>query len=78
LARLTDVIKGIISPRLVQELPGHIRDELELWEIDPSNYRQEIEDLLQHYRREGMSESDLRKAKKIFTDKGLGDRTRGA
>jgi hypothetical protein len=50
---------------------------LDLWEIDPSNYRHEIEVVLAHYRRKGMSEADLRKAKKIFTDKGLGDRIRG-
>jgi len=76
--RLIDFIKDKITPTLLRELPGQIRDDLSSWEIDPANYRQEINGLLAYYRNEGMSKSELNKAKKIFTDNDLINRVRGS
>jgi hypothetical protein len=78
LARLIDFIKDKISPRLLRELPGRIRDELAGWEIDPARYREEINDLLAYYEEQGLSKSDRNKAKKILTDNDLINRVRGS
>jgi len=75
MARLTDVLK--LPATLRQELPGPIRDELDDWDVDPANLRGEIDDLLEEYRKRGLSKSDLNKAKKILTDKSLFNRVTG-
>ena len=78
MARLSDILHGRISARLIKELPGQIREELDEWEIDPLEFRQEIETILRYYETErGMLKADLNKAKKILTDQDLNDRVRG-
>jgi hypothetical protein len=78
MARLSDILHGKISGRLIKELPGQIREELDDWDVDPLQFRQEIETILRYYESErGMLKADLNKAKKILTDQDLNDRVRG-
>ena len=78
MARLSDVLHGRISARLLKEPPAQLREELDDWEIDPAHFRQEIETLLRYYEvARGMLKADLNKAKKILTDQDLSNRVRG-
>lgn len=78
MARLSDILHGKISARLIKELPGQIREELDDWDVDPLQFRQEIETILRYYETErGMLKADVNKAKKILTDQDLNDRVRG-